>query len=142
MYVFCFPQLLKGLACPRRVLLTGTPVQNDLMELYSLVDFVRPGALGSELEFKREYVHPITKNNDENCSGRQRGIAVLQASRLNAEISSFFLRRDSSVMLKYMPGRVTQIVFCKPSSLQVTLAHLLEFGCYSRRIFMIVLCFW
>ena len=41
------PQALTSLECPRRVLMTGTPVQNDLLEFFSLLQFVNPGALGS-----------------------------------------------------------------------------------------------
>ena len=42
-----YRQALTSLECPRRVLLTGTPVQNDLLEFYSLLQFVNPGSLGS-----------------------------------------------------------------------------------------------
>lgn len=40
-------QALAGLACRRRVLLSGTPMQNDLDEFWSMVDFTNPGALGA-----------------------------------------------------------------------------------------------
>jgi len=40
-------QLLYQLDCKRRILLTGTPIQNDLQEFYALIDFTNPGVLGS-----------------------------------------------------------------------------------------------
>ena len=79
--------------------MTGTPIQNDIMELFSLVDFVNPGALGTESRFRKEYALPIKQCQDDESSTTAKGIGMMQAGRLNTEISSFFLRRDSSVML-------------------------------------------
>jgi hypothetical protein len=50
---------LDALAAPRRILLTGTPLQNDLAEYYALVSFASPGFLGAEPAFAREFVKPV-----------------------------------------------------------------------------------
>jgi SNF2 family DNA or RNA helicase len=50
---------LAGLPCRKRVLLSGTPMQNDLEEFFAMVDFTNPGVLGTCSEFRRKYQSPI-----------------------------------------------------------------------------------
>ena len=50
---------LASLPCRRRVLLSGTPMQNDLEEFFAMVDFTNPGVLGSCSEFRRKFQSPI-----------------------------------------------------------------------------------
>ena len=52
---------LSKVNCQRRVLLSGTPIQNDLLEYFSLIHFVNAGMLGTAAEFKRKYVYDNTK---------------------------------------------------------------------------------
>lgn len=62
-------QAIRGLNTKRRVILSGTPLQNDLHEFYIMVDFVNPGLLESYATFRREFENPIVKS-------RQPGVAV------------------------------------------------------------------
>ena len=56
------------LECKNRVALSGTPVENNLGELYSLFRFLNPGMFGSAEEFNRYYAIPIQKDNDKEAA--------------------------------------------------------------------------
>lgn len=75
-------QAVRSLDAPRRVALTGTPVENRLTELWSIMDFLNPGYLGSLNDFKRRFVMPIE---------RRRGARAAEA--LKSLIRPFVLRR-------------------------------------------------
>lgn len=68
------------LNCPRRVLLSGTPIQNDLLEYFSLVHFVNTGLLGTAAEFRRRFENPILRGRDADASEdeQKRGEEKLQ----------------------------------------------------------------
>ncbi|ODN01205.1 DNA repair and recombination protein RAD54B [Orchesella cincta] len=118
-YVF-----LSKLPCRRRILLTGTPCQNDLMELYALVDFANPGVLGPEHEFRKEYEKPIEKFQESHSTLSEKQVGQAKALQLNTMLNNFFLRRTHSVMIRYLPPRITFVVICKPSELQKRLYKL------------------
>ncbi|KAF1639904.1 UNVERIFIED_CONTAM: DNA repair and recombination protein RAD54-like, partial [Eudyptes robustus] len=61
-------QALTSLKCNKRVLISGTPIQNDLLEYYSLVNFVNPGMLGSAQEFKKRFENPILRGRDASAT--------------------------------------------------------------------------
>ena len=52
-------QALAQLDCRRRILLTGTPLQNDLDEFYAMVDFTNPMIFGTNEQFRKQYSNPI-----------------------------------------------------------------------------------
>ncbi|MBN1236770.1 MAG: DEAD/DEAH box helicase [Methanotrichaceae archaeon] len=83
-------QSIKRLPARHRIALTGTPVENRLSELWSIMDFLNPGYLGSSEAFRKGYVLPIEKYRNNNRSEALRSI-----------ISPFILRRlktDPSVI--------------------------------------------
>jgi len=59
---------VKRLSCNHRLVLTGTPIQNNVLELWSLFDFLMPGFLGSEREFQAAYGRPILQSRDAKSS--------------------------------------------------------------------------
>lgn len=61
-------QALVQLNCQRRVLLSGTPIQNDLLEYFSLVHFVNVGLLGTASEFRRKFEIPILRGRDADAT--------------------------------------------------------------------------
>eukprot|EP00996_Jenningsia_fusiforme_P001629 NODE_24_length_4384_cov_21.877278_g21_i0.p1 GENE.NODE_24_length_4384_cov_21.877278_g21_i0~~NODE_24_length_4384_cov_21.877278_g21_i0.p1 ORF type:complete len:1300 (-),score=249.74 NODE_24_length_4384_cov_21.877278_g21_i0:485-4309(-) len=81
-----------------RVLLTGTPVQNNLMELWSLFDFVCEGVLGTQASFKRLVADRVSRGNERCASSldKSRGEETMRA--LRALIAPYFLRREKRVM--------------------------------------------
>ncbi|CBK19482.1 DNA repair and recombination protein RAD54-like [Caenorhabditis elegans] len=90
---------LLSLEIPRRLILTGTPMQNDFEEFYSLLDFVRPSVFGSIVEFRKM------------CSDRP--------EQLNELIDECMLRRTAAdVDLKHLPEKHEYILFCAASPIQ------------------------
>ena len=73
-------QALMGLKARRRVLLSGTPIQNDLLEYFSLVHFVNEGILGTAAEFRKRFENPILRGRDADASdtAHQKGVEKLQ----------------------------------------------------------------
>ena len=72
----------RGLRADYRIALTGTPVENHVGDLWSIMQFLNPGLLGSQAEFKRNYFHPIQNDRDEAA-----------AARLQKATGPFILRR-------------------------------------------------
>ena len=89
---------LLALNAPRRVCLTGTPLENHLGELWSQLDLAVPGLLGDEPAFRRHYRIPIEKQNDAEAQ-----------ARLNRRIAPFILRRSKSEVAAELPAK-TEIV--------------------------------
>lgn len=81
-----------------RLLLTGTPLQNHLSEIWNLFQFANPGLLGSFTQFTDRFINPIEKNRDKE-----------QQKLLNRVISPFILRRTKSEVLTELPEK-TEII--------------------------------
>ena len=62
---------LKDLPTPHRLILSGSPMQNNLKELWSLIDFIYPGLLGSLKSFTEKFAVPITQGGYANASDIQ-----------------------------------------------------------------------
>ncbi|KAL2083941.1 hypothetical protein ACEWY4_019459 [Coilia grayii] len=118
---------LHTLSCSRRVILTGTPVQNDLQEFYSIVEFVNPGVLGSTVAYRKIYEEPIIRSRQPNCTEEERCLGEERASELSRLTGVFTLRRTQEIIGRYLPGRVEWTLFCRPTGLQTSLyAHMLS----------------
>jgi SNF2 family DNA or RNA helicase len=84
---------IRSLRCSHRIALTGTPVENRLSELWSIMEFCSPGYLGSQAEFRRRFAVPIERHRDKR-----------QAERLRSLVRPFILRR-----LKTDPTVITDL---------------------------------
>ncbi len=93
-----------GIKAKHRLSLTGTPVENNLMELWSQMNFLNPGLLGSIAYFRNEYAIPIEKNANHE-----------RMARLQKRIKPFLLRRLKSEVAADLPDRSEQVVFCEMS---------------------------
>ena len=109
---------LAKLPCRRRVLLTGTPVQNDLGEFYSLVEAVCPGLLGSRQSFHKSVEIPVEVGRQPAASEeeKKKGRDVMEALELATK--QIVLRRTQEVINKFLPPKTVNVVFCRPSSYQ------------------------
>lgn len=114
-------QALMGLQTKRRVLLSGTPIQNDLTEYFSLVHFVNPGMLGTSNEFKRHYENAILRGQDAHSTDKERAKANERLQELTALVNKCMIRRTSSLLTKYLPIKFEMVVCVKMTQLQVDL---------------------
>ncbi|XP_031431560.1 DNA repair and recombination protein RAD54B [Clupea harengus] len=118
---------LHTLSCSRRIILTGTPVQNDLQEYYSIVEFVNPGVLGSAAAYRKIYEEPIIRSRQPTCTQEERSLGEERATELSRLTGVFTLRRTQEIIGQYLPGRVEWTLFCRPTPLQTSLyTHLLS----------------
>ncbi|MDO9579237.1 MAG: DEAD/DEAH box helicase [Bacteroidales bacterium] len=84
-----------------KLVLTGTPVENSLTDLWTQLNFVNPGLLGDLSFFRREFAKPIEKMGDDEKEGKLRKI-----------IQPFILRRTKEMVARDLPPVTEQTVFC------------------------------
>ncbi|KAG0142161.1 hypothetical protein CROQUDRAFT_97881 [Cronartium quercuum f. sp. fusiforme G11] len=104
-------QALRSLKTRRRVVLTGTPIQNNLNEYYAMVDFVNPGILSDFKTFKKTYEQPILKSREPGSSPAQKELGQSRADELAELSNSYVLRRGSDVIAHHLPPRHDYCVF-------------------------------
>ncbi len=73
---------LSNLQTRRRVLLSGTPIQNDLLEYFSLLHFVNAGILGTTKEFKRRFETPILRGRDSSATDKETALGLARLAEL------------------------------------------------------------
>lgn len=98
---------VKQLNGKHRLTLTGTPIENSLTDLWSQLSFSNPGLLGGFDMFKREFVFPIEKKQDEGAR-----------KRLKTLISPFILRRTKEQVAKDLPPLTEKLFFCEMTERQ------------------------
>ncbi|CAN8076227.1 unnamed protein product [Agarophyton chilense] len=98
---------------PHRIILSGSPLQNHLKELWSLFDFVFPGKLGTLPIFQEQFVVPITMGGYATASKSQVHTAYKCSLMLRDLISPFLLRRLKKDVAKQLPEKNEQILFVR-----------------------------
>lgn len=111
---------LNQIPCRRRILLSGTPVQNNLSELFAMCDWVCPGMLGPLSTFTKVFDVPITRANEKHATADEVSLGAARSNELRSLINSFVLRRDARVNEKFLPELFVYAVFCRPSELQIS----------------------
>ncbi|XP_035107231.2 DNA repair and recombination protein RAD54-like isoform X4 [Callithrix jacchus] len=114
-------QALDSLNTSRRVLISGTPIQNDLLEYFSLVHFVNSGILGTAQEFKKHFELPILKGRDAAASEADRQLGEERLRELTSIVNRCLIRRTSDILSKYLPVKIEQVVCCRLTPLQTEL---------------------
>ena len=118
---------LCSVPCARRVMLSGTPMQNHLDEFYSMVGFCNPGLLGTPAEFAKRYERPILAGREPDASEKQLELARERNAALSELVNKFVLRRTNTILSAHLPPKVVEVVCCKLAPLQTSLyAHFLE----------------
>ena len=105
-------QAVRQLRSKHRLILTGTPVENSTMDLWSQMSFINPGLLGTQAFFRKEFLKPIEKHQDEG-----------RTKRLHALIKPFILRRHKAQVAKELPEKTEQLSYCSMTEEQ---AHAYE----------------
>lgn len=110
----------KRIRTPHRIAMSGTPIQNDLRELWSLVDFVYPGRLGTLPAFEQEFSDPIRRGGYSNASPMQVQLAYRTALALRDLIEPCLLRRRKKEVKEVarMPAKTEHVLFCRLSRRQ------------------------
>jgi len=93
---------LQVLQCRNRLILSGTPIQNNTMDLYAQMNFANPGLLGNQHFFKTEFALPIDKFSDGS-----------KAADLRKLIYPFLLRRTKEQIAKDLPDKTEIIMWCE-----------------------------
>lgn len=108
----------KRLHANHRLILSGTPVQNDVLELWSLFDFLMPGFLGSEKQFAARYSRPILACREPKAGPKEQEAGALAMEALHRQALPFLLRRNKEDVLQDLPPKITQDYYCDLSPLQ------------------------
>ena len=93
------------------MLLSGTPIQNDVVELWSLFDFLMPGFLGTEREFKTSYGIAGARSAAAKKGGGLTEAGALTMGALHKQVMPFVLRRTKDEVLKDLPPKIIQDVY-------------------------------
>ncbi len=91
---------VRELNCRNRLILTGTPLENSTLDLWSQMHFINPGLLGNQSFFKNEFLNPIEKKQDED-----------KISKLFTIIKPFILRRQKTQVATELPEKVENIQY-------------------------------
>ncbi|WP_151086311.1 DEAD/DEAH box helicase [Hymenobacter baengnokdamensis] len=94
-------QAVRQLRARHRLILTGTPVENSTMDLWSQMSFINPGLLGTQAFFRKEFVKPIEKHQDES-----------RTRKLHALIKPFVLRRHKAQVASELPAKTEHLSYC------------------------------
>ena len=109
---------VKRLKSNHRLILSGTPIQNHVLELWSLFDFLMPGFLGTEKVFADRFARPIANSRFAKSSSKEQEAGALAAEGLHKQVLPFLLRRLKEEVLHDLPPKILQNYYCDLSDLQ------------------------
>ncbi|HWX21419.1 MAG TPA: SNF2-related protein [Candidatus Binatia bacterium] len=95
-------QAVKAVKAGHRIVLTGTPLENSVLDLWSIFDFLMPGYLGTAQDFRERYELPITKEKNAEAQ-----------TRLARRLRPFMLRRLKKEVASDLPAKLEQVSFCE-----------------------------
>ncbi|KAL4065257.1 hypothetical protein J3A83DRAFT_4375778 [Scleroderma citrinum] len=107
---------VKAIQAQHRLILSGTPIQNNVLELWSLFDFLMPGFLGTETSFNERFSKPILSNRDGKSKSGEAAALALEA--LHKQVLPFLLRRLKEDVLHDLPPKIIQDYYCELSEAQ------------------------
>jgi SNF2 family DNA or RNA helicase len=93
---------VKSIRAGHRLVLTGTPLENSVLDLWSIFDFLMPGYLGSSADFRERYELPIVRDRDKHAQ-----------TRLARRVRPFLLRRLKKEVAAELPEKIEQVTFCE-----------------------------
>ncbi|XP_076024816.1 ATRX chromatin remodeler, like [Genypterus blacodes] len=102
----------------RRVVLTGTPLQNNLIEYHYMVNFIKANLLGSLGEFRNRFINPIQNGQCADSTPKDVRIMKKRAHVLYAMLARCVQRRDYSVLTEFLPPKHEYVLAVRVSPLQ------------------------
>merc|ERR1719412_181264 len=111
----------------RRIILTGTPLQNNLSEYFAMVDFVKPKLLGTYNEFRNRFVNPITNGQSSDSTERDVRIMKKRSFILNDLLKGCMQRLDYNVLVPFLQPKHEYVLCINLTEFQEKLyKHYLE----------------
>lgn len=94
-------QAVKAVRAQHRIVLTGTPLENSVLDLWSIFDFLMPGYLGTAADFRERYELPVARERNSEAQ-----------ARLARRVRPFLLRRLKRDVAQDLPERIEQVSYC------------------------------
>lgn len=93
----------KGQNAKFKIICSATPIENSMIDLWNLVDFSKPGLLGSLKDFKKNYISKIEEGNE--------GSLRIVNDEISEKINSYYLRREKDILEKTLPDKKIRLYF-------------------------------
>ncbi|KAL9822217.1 DNA excision repair protein ERCC-6-like 2 isoform 2-T3 [Geothlypis trichas] len=111
-------QTMKSLKCRVSIGLTGTILQNNMKELWCVMDWAVPGLLGSRVHFKKKYSDPVEHGQRHTATKRELATGRKAMVKLARIMSGWFLRRTKALISDQLPKKEDRMVFCSLTEFQ------------------------
>ncbi|CAL4172032.1 unnamed protein product, partial [Meganyctiphanes norvegica] len=102
----------------RRVILTGTPMQNNLLEYHCMIEFVQPGKLGKKKDFINKFVKPIDAGQCIKATKSEVTKMKKRAHVLHKQLQGYIQRMDYSVLRPYLQAKFEYVINIQMSNIQ------------------------
>ncbi|XP_070315606.1 DNA excision repair protein ERCC-6-like 2 isoform X6 [Odocoileus virginianus] len=111
-------EIMKALKCNVRIGLTGTILQNNMKELWCVMDWAVPGLLGSRIHFKKQFSDPVEHGQRHTATKRELATGRKAMKRLARKMSGWFLRRTKTLIKDQLPKKEDRMVYCSLTDFQ------------------------
>ncbi|XP_010566977.1 PREDICTED: DNA excision repair protein ERCC-6-like 2 [Haliaeetus leucocephalus] len=111
-------QTMKSLKCSVRIGLTGTILQNNMKELWCVMDWAVPGLLGSRVHFKKKFSDPVEHGQRHTATKRELATGRQAMMKLARKMSGWFLRRTKALISDQLPKKEDRMVYCSLTEFQ------------------------
>ncbi|XP_028747547.1 DNA excision repair protein ERCC-6-like 2 isoform X1 [Peromyscus leucopus] len=111
-------EVMKALKCQARIGLTGTILQNNMKELWCVMDWAVPGLLGSRTHFKKQFSDPVEHGQRHTATKRELATGRKAMRRLAKKMSGCFLRRTKTLIKGQLPKKEDRMVYCSLTEFQ------------------------
>ena len=108
----------------RRIVLTGTPLQNNLVEYHCMVNFVKQNLLGTKNEFRNRFINPISNGQQKDARALDVKVMKRRSHVLHELLAGCVQRRDYCYITKYLPPKYEYVLSIRMSERQVRLYNL------------------